>query len=135
MEIEIDTTDEKELIEKLTEMNINDMKKKFHKIFVGEFPTDINELEDFLITSVAMCIMSDDTFEEWNCNYQSNYAGADGITFVAVAFGFEAGIMQIAGLAHKSVKDEDNRFVGKMIALMNCCEVYLEKERLNESNT
>ena len=134
MEI-VDLTKNNEVIKKLTQMNINDLKTKFHEIFEGNFPKDINELEDFLITSVAMYIMPDDTFKKWNRYFYVSYSGTNRTSYTTVSFLVDNEIVQISGLSTKRKGDKYNRYVGMMLALMNCCEVHLTMEELNESNT
>ena len=134
MEI-VDLTQNNKLIEQLTQMNITDLKTKFHEIFEGDFPKDINKLEDCLISSIANCIMSDEFFEKWDGDYDVSYSGANRTTFASVAFLVDDGIVQISGLSIKRKGDKDNRFVGMMLALMECAEVYLTMEEVDESNT
>ena len=134
MEI-LNLTQNNKLIETLTLMNINDLKTKFHEIFEGNFPKDINKLEDCLISSIANCIMSDESFEKWDGDYNVSYSGANRTAFASVAFLVDDEIFQITGLSIKRKGDKDNRFVGMMLALMECTEVYLTMEEVNESNT
>lgn len=110
-------------IENLTANNMKDLQDRFSNIFKGDFPEDIRDLENIIVSAFVKKTLPEDVwdFVDFTKEVIVSYSGIKNVTFAVICVKYKEHLTIMTGISVKHDRDKNNQYVGMLLALMDCC--------------